>query len=642
MNEKELCLGLMKADTEQEVIDILTRAGFWDSADSWRPYGDNESNYSIIGNQAARSDAALVEKVVNAVDARLLNECLARGIDPEGPSAPPSIQSAVAMFFEPELGSASRTAGRLEEWPGSKRTEVARGITLAATGFGPKEGRPCFSLADNGEGQTPDQFASTFLSLPQKKSNKLRIPFVQGRFNMGGTGALRFCGTHNLQLIMSRRNPHVIGGRQNPADLQWGFTIVRRQNPEGMERNSVYTYLAPLGSDRAAGRGTVLRFGAESMPMLPEGRNAYGREARWGTLIKLYEYHASGYSNTHILRRDGLLARLDLLLPQIALPVRLHECRPQFKGHEGSFETTLSGLAVRLEDDKADNAELAFPTSSPISAGGERMIVTTYAFKSGRADTYRRNEGIIFTVNGQTHGNLGREFFSRKSVGLSYLADSLLVVVDCSEISGRAREDLFMASRDRLSKNDLYYEIEASLEDLLRHHDGLRALKERRRREETQSRLGDDKPLEDVLESLLKKYPTLSNLFLKGQRASNPFKTGKGESTDAVYTGKRHPTFFRFKGKDYGAELVRDAHINIRCRIAFETDAVNDYFSRNVDRGEFRLYVVSSGSRVAVTGYVASVDTSKPAIHRQLKTGHRAGAQGVGDVARPVCGTQGG
>src|SRR3989442_16010163 len=273
-SERELCLALMKADTEQEVIDILKKAGYWDREACWRPYGDNESNYSIIGNQQSRSDAALVEKVVNSVDARLLNECLAQGIDPEGREAPGSIQSAVAKFFEPEINPASRTAGLLEEWPDSKRTEVARGITLAATGFGPKEGRLCFSLADTGEGQTPDRFPATFLSLPEK-SNKLRIPFVQGKFNMGGTGALRFCGTHNLQLVVSRRNPAIIRGEQSRADREWGFTVVRRQNPQGSVRSSVYTYLAPVAADRNAGRGGVLHFASESLPILPEGRNAY-------------------------------------------------------------------------------------------------------------------------------------------------------------------------------------------------------------------------------------------------------------------------------------------------------------------------------------------------------------------------------
>ena len=41
-----------------------------------------------------------MEKLVNSVDARLMNECLVLGIDPEGPSAPRTIREAVARFFE--------------------------------------------------------------------------------------------------------------------------------------------------------------------------------------------------------------------------------------------------------------------------------------------------------------------------------------------------------------------------------------------------------------------------------------------------------------------------------------------------------------------------------------------------------------
>src|SRR5207247_11051838 len=120
--------------------------------------------------------------------------------------------------------------------------------------------------------------------------------------------------------------------------------------------------LGAVGADRNPERGAVLRFESESMPILPEGRNPYGRQAKWGTLVKLYEYSASGYSNTHILRKDGLLARLDLLLPEIALPVRLHECRTQFKGQEGSFEQTFTGLTARKV------GEWCTPTESSYSA----------------------------------------------------------------------------------------------------------------------------------------------------------------------------------------------------------------------------------------------------------------------------------
>jgi hypothetical protein len=604
---KALCLSLMKADSETEVIALLKESEIWDNKDLWRFYGDYENNYNTIGNQQGRPDAALVEKVVNAVDARLMNECLVRGIDPEGPKAPKSIRQAVAMFFDETYNPDSPHAGQVKNWTNDKRTETARSLTLSATGASPTNGNPCVTISDSGEGQTPERMPDTFLSLT--KSNKLRIPFVQGKFNMGGTGVFEFCGPNGLQLIVTRRNPAIPMGKfAHASDTQWGYTIVRRENAgDGPVRNSVYTYLAPVGAAMHPGQGGVLRFTSDTMPIFPQGRNAYAREAQWGTLIKLYEYAATGFRSNIIRSTPSLLSRMDLLLPDVALPVRLYECRPSYKGHEGSFENNLTGLGVRLEDDRGNNLEDGFPSSCPISALGEQMTANIYAFKKGKAETYRKHEGIIFTQNGQTHGHLTPEFFTRKAVGLSYLSDSVLVMVDCSRFTGRAREILFMNSRDRLRSGELKAEIEHALEEMLKQHQGLRELKERRRREQTEAKLADSKPLEDILEALLKKSPTLANLFLRGLRASNPFKSNKvreEEEEEKPFNGKRFPTFFKFKGKDYGQEIVRETAINLRSRIVFETDAENEYFSRAAETGEFSLFLVNGDHRVPVANYV--------------------------------------
>ncbi len=610
---KELCFALMKADTEKDVIAFLENVGYWNNRAAWRYYGDLENNYSQFGNQQSRPDYALIEKLVNSVDARLMNECLVRGIDPEGPSAPQTIREAIAQFFEENQTVVG--AGLIREWTPNKRTEIARGITLVATGAKPEEGNPSLTISDCGEGQTPEMMPHTLLSLV--KSNKLRIPFVQGKFNMGGTGVLKFCGRYNLQLIVSRRNPAILNGKlAHPFDSKWGFTIVRREAPEGNRRSSIFTYLAPCDMEDRAGQGGVLRFSADTMPIFPEGREAYARESEWGTLIKLYEYSAVGYSKTHILRKSGLMSRIDLLLPDAVLPIRLHECRRGYRGHEGSFETTLTGIGVRLEDDKAENLE--FSSSCPMSVAGEQMTATIFAFKKDKAETYRKDEGIIFTLNGQTHGHFTKDFFRRKNVGLSYLADSILVVVDCSKFSGRAREDFTMNSRDRLSGGELRAEIETALEDMLKHHQGLRDLRERRRREEVESKLVDAKPLEDVLQSLLKHSPTLSALFLKGNRLSIPFKTTKARAQEQPFEGKQYPTYFKFKGKDYGTVLCRDCHINMRCRIPFEADAVDDYFSRGVDPGEFSLSIVSDGFRSPVESYSMNLQNGIANLNLQL------------------------
>ncbi|MBA7638044.1 hypothetical protein ES703_45693 [subsurface metagenome] len=455
----------------------------------------------------------------------------------------------------------------------------------------------------------------TLLDLNHK--NKLKIQFVQGKFNMGGTGVLRFCGWHNIQLIITRRNPNIVRftSPDESANL-WGFTVVRRENPPPGWKSSVYTYLAPVGAEQEPSKGGVLRFQSDSLPIFPEGRNPYGREVRWGTAVKLYEYVATGF-RTSMMMRDGLLSRLDILLSEIALPVRLHECR-DYRGHAGSFETTMSGLSVRLEDNKAENLEDGFPTTSPLMAGGERMIAKIYAFKKERAQTYRKNEGIIFTVNGQTHGHLPLSLFSRKSVGMGRIDDSILIVVDCNDLSGRAREDLFMNSRDRLCGGDLRDEIERELEVMIRDHSVLRALREKRKREDIESKLGDSKPLEEALELILESSPSLSSLFLTGTRLSNPFKTKEVASGDELYKGKLHPTYFKFQKLPYGEELERMAAINTRCRITFETNVVNDYFYRLENKGVFNLNIINGEQTKEVNSYSLNLQNGKATLSLRL------------------------
>ena len=88
-----------------------------------------------------------------------------------------------------------------------------------------------------------------------------------------------------------------------------------------------------------------------------------------GNSNQIVSYDTSvGQSN--ILMKDGLLFALERLLPEVALPIRLHECRGYKGVKERSFETPLSGLIVRLEDGKGDNLEEGFPISVRVSYGG--------------------------------------------------------------------------------------------------------------------------------------------------------------------------------------------------------------------------------------------------------------------------------
>lgn len=588
----QLCLALMRADTEQDVVELLSAAGYWHDFTVWRPINDEENNFGTIGNQQSEAVAAFVEKIINGVDARLVDACIQAGVDPESSSAPKSMRESVARFFEGRTNP-KPSDGRISHWSDVKATAQGSLLTVAATGNMPAQGHPSLTVADQGEGQTPDAVPVTFMSL--QKSNKLRIPFVQGKFNMGGTGALQFCGGSNkLQLIVTRRNPQLLPANATERDGHWSFTIVRREKPRDGARSSMYTYLAPIELAGHNKRG-LLSFEAETWPIFPETsatvRDAYQRASEYGSLVKLYEYEWQGTKSNIVSSGEGLLRRIDVGLPELALPVRLYECRADYKGGPASFATNALGLVARLERDRGGNMEAQSPIGASIILDGKEIPLRIYVFLPDKAKQYRSaRHGVVFGVNGQTHGTYPIDFFRRKAVGMAYLADSLLVFADCSAIEGQMREDLFMNSRDRLRDTPFARELESRLETVLRSEPTLRELGNRRRQELLQDRLRDDKPLTDVLQDLLRTNPMLSKLLLSGMQLSSPFPPGSGangvsKGTADKFVGRRYPTFFRFKDRKDGETLTRTAALGSRPRIALETDAENSYFLREDDPG---------------------------------------------------------
>ncbi|EKQ50759.1 MAG: hypothetical protein B655_2274 [Methanobacterium sp. Maddingley MBC34] len=508
----------------------------------------------------------MVEKIINSVDAVLMRECLERDINPEGPDAPESLNEALIDFF-------NITDGSLASINSKQRGSLADNIRIVATG---SKKNPCYSIIDKGEGQTPNKIPETFLSLTA--SNKVRIPFVQGKFNMGGTGSLLFCGDQHLQLIVSKRSPNIVQneGNDGSSDL-WGFTVVRREEPTENMKSSTYKYLAPDNE--------ILTINSKTLPLLTgDFPNAYDKPLEWGTFLKLYEYQLQPSGLKSLINFD-LLYRLSLLLPNIALPVRLEETR-DYKGQ--NMYTILSGLSVRLDDNRANNIEEGFPSSDILNINGQEMKAHIHVFKrKAKVENYKKKEGIIFTINGQSHGYISKQFFNRKSVGMSYLSDSIFMIIDCTNLSGGAREKLFMNSRDRLRDGALKKEIEKELEKIIKNHPGLRELKERRRQEEIGEKIKDSKPLADILENVIKKSATLSQLLVKGERITDPHNYTKVGTKDS-FEGKEYPTFFKLNKKNT-EKRPKHCPQNQRFRIQFETDADNDYFTRDSHPGEFKL-----------------------------------------------------
>lgn len=571
-------MALLTAETESEVDSILEKNGYMtDDQSTWRPFGDNENNQGTINNQQDDPTPALIEKIINSVDAVLLAKCFEKQIDPRSEAAPSTMSEAAEDFF-------GVRNGRLDSIDSQERTELADNIHFIATG---SKTQPNYVIVDRGEGQTPHQMPNTFLSL--NKKNKWGIPFTQGINNSGGTGVLPFCGGQRYQLILSRRNPACPVDKDDPTGDLWGFTLVRKLRPEkGKRPRSMYVYLAPDGQ--------IPSFRADEVSVLPgsvEGSKRpapYTESLKYGSCVKLYAYKWT----TKTLMTRQPREELEKYLYTLCLPVRISETRDY---EANSYQTTLSGLSVNIADhyskeEKESPLERYFdPASASITVARVGTLpVTIVVYKGRNKDGSRVNKrhvphGAVFTINGQVHASLPNNFMSSRAK-LNTIAPYTLVVVNCNDLEPEAAEDLFPSSRDRYRHGEIYDSVEKALAELLRTHSGLKELNARRRQEELKDVLTDEEPLK-VLQKLVSSDPALAALMPSetNGRFSDP---SVPEKNDKPFEGQRFPSYFQIR-KEPSTGLVKACPIDSYCRVDFETDAENNYFERAESPGKLEI-----------------------------------------------------
>jgi hypothetical protein len=247
VQDKQLLDELLAAEAEEAALAALNKRGLLNDPTRWKALGGMPNNQSVVHAQQSTAAAALVEKITNGIDAILMRKVRAAGIDPRDPDKAPGTMTKAIEKFYGDLSNKDR-----EEI----RQLAEDSMILYATGT---KSRPAISFYDAGEAQLPDDFPKTFCSLvygSDEGSYKGAVPFAQGRFNMGGTGVLPFCGDdRKMQLIVSRvpddmcKTPH-----------EWGFTIFcffpSKSSPS-------WKYL--VGSD-----GKIMSAGSDPLGLVPK------------------------------------------------------------------------------------------------------------------------------------------------------------------------------------------------------------------------------------------------------------------------------------------------------------------------------------------------------------------------------------
>ncbi|MHB1493335.1 MAG: hypothetical protein ACYCSG_00635 [Thermoplasmataceae archaeon] len=538
-----IVLDLANAKSEREVEKIISSSPFF-SRGGWKSLGGIENNYGVVLGQQANPVASIVEKIVNSSDAILIKECKRRKIDPEGDEAPKSMFEAVENFFEIKDGDLGNLTSK-------DRKELAKNIRVIADG---EKNEPNIIVADLGEGQHPEDFEGTFLSILKGSSRKRFIPFVQGRFSMGGTGVLPNCGKYGYELIISKKAPDIC---ESLKSKKWGWSLIRKNS-------DIETYEYFVDEDE-----TIPTFEIDNLSILPDGE-----DLPYGTFMKMYSYSMDTKSNI----TAEFWKKLNRFLFRSPLPVLLQETRDFASA---VMQIVLDGNQYSINKQR-DKIETEFTIVEKLGDAGI-MKIRIYVFKDDLdpKENYYTSEGeaIFLTINGQTHASLGRSFIKNRA-RKPHLSRTLLVSIDCTHIDGTLQHDIFMPARDRTRDNEVSAKIMEDLATVLRNDDTLKRIDTERYQKLIEKSVDDTDFANKIMGKLINSNQDLIKYLKFGGKITHPTLPGKKE---AIPTFGSFPTRLRIKGwKEEKGVFLKFVPINAsKSRIDFELDAPNDYFDRD-------------------------------------------------------------
>ena len=581
---KELFLKLYQAQNETDLQKVIDSIDLFQDQSNWYPLGANENNFGTIENQQASAIGALIEKFTNSIDATLMKKCYEADIDPRSNIAPKTMQEAVELFY-----------GDKHQWLSNEFIKKeSLGIQVIASGNTKFKSARTYdtslTIYDDGEGQDPKEFENTFLSIG--KGNKNDILFVQGKYNMGGTGSIVFCGKNRYQLIASKKYD---------GSGEFGFTLIRKHpfshEEQKTKKNTWYEYLK-IGA-------VIPSFPIESLDL-----GLHQKEFATGSIIKLYSYDLPEGARS-VISKD-LKDRVDEFLFEPALPILMVDKKERYPD-DNALQRVSFGLKKRLEKDNGKYIEEYFTKEHQSSKIGD-MKITSYVFKPKigdksvkdsrntiRNEFFRSKMYVVFTMNGQVQGHLTNEFITR-SLKYPLLKEHLLVHVDCTHMEYDFRSQLFMASRDRLKEGEEYRYLREVLTNELKNS---RLAKLHKDRKDATSL--DSADTSELIKSFTKNLPLnndllklLNNTFEiekdndKKKKKEKPRNKKKLKEKEE-FIPQRFPSFFKFKGSKNGVNVIKIEKGKSRT-IQFSTDVENHYFDRDEDNGELKISLVDVGN----------------------------------------------
>lgn len=573
VNMKNICLLLLKAKSEEQVTSIIQSNPDFFAPTNWESFPDG--SYGTIDSQGRDPNRALVEKITNAIDAILLKECIKLDIGPESAESPSTIVGAVERFFGIDSGDIT---GLTKD----KIDRLASQIYLIAENI--KDRRANIYIIDKGEGQDPKHFKKTFLKFG---GNKVKTLFVHGRFGTGGFGVLPNAGDDGYELIVSKK----YSDKDNNGE--WGWTLIRKNMGNMNTRSAWYEYITvngeiPSFSDEDLAETIQTTIGYEHLDI---------KDYKSGTIVKVFDYDLVSTSD---IDRD-LSRTLNRYLFAPALPYRILDA--QTTSHVSAGKEQYGNLN-RLRRNKAELEGEYKITIQKAKLGVLGLVdIDIYVGKkiSGKKDTFINSEkisvpkeAVFFIRNGQSHGELERSFI-KNDVGLSYIANDMVVYIDCTNSMPANFDRAFPPTRDILRNNRFQEELKASLEYELKNHEGLKRLNLLRKNSIITDEVKKSEDLESFVNDLMEFDPTLKMLLSGAFEIEYRKERGNSEKE---FEGKNYPTFLKIKDLEISQTGSKNIPINSYVSVVLETDAENNYLTREHNPGKINLEFQGEASSI--------------------------------------------
>ncbi len=591
MSCKETCLKLLAAESEAAVSEIIASDKSFSNLDNWEPLDGRETNFNVTSNQASDGGKALTELMTNMVDAVLVKHAFLKGINPKGENAPQTMYEAVDQLIKNLHGGRLVNLDYNDSWLRDfAQKNLVVGITGAKT---KKQGLPCYTFVDNGEGQKPEDFKSTFLSL--SAGNKKSIPFVQGKYNMGSSGVLRYCGRHWYKLIISRR----FDGESN-----WGWTLMRRRPSDPDELPIAEYFVLPSSMIPSFEDSILYPFG------LTNGKRYDGVHLSAGTVVKLYDYQVG----SRFISFRGAREAFNENLVETILPFRLLDFRQTPTTARGRKAVTERGgeralgidprpfygmefllLRSHQEDELTEGEDGTAFGEDRISVGnvsdpnlGE-IAISAIVLKAlpGWLDERQRINRIFHTVNGQVQFKQTRGFLSQ-NCKLPALKDRVVIIVDASKLNFYAHNEVWKGDREHISNTLLGEQYKKVVTKTIQESQTLKSLQHKIAEQELKRATSAES--NSLFQKLVDADPNLAGLLSnRDPEIRLPSSGGKNgpDHGGGDFDGKYSPTFVRFEERFHSNSVL--IPINKSRPIGARTDAENGYLNRPDNCGKVIL-----------------------------------------------------